>query len=72
MAATITAPTPVTGDTTFGPVTLSFADGVAVADEVSPGLHRYLESAGFTVDVPKPTRRRTPKKDGEEGETNGD
>ena len=71
MAVKITAPTPVTGDSTFGPVTLSFTDGVAEVESVSDGLGRYLETAGFTVETPKPARRRSKKAD-EDGETNAD
>lgn len=72
MAVKITAPTPVSGDSTFGPVTLSFTDGVAEADEVSPGLRRYLETVGFKVEGPKPARRRAPKKADEDGESHAD
>lgn len=71
MAAKITAPSPVNGDSVFGPVTLSFTDGVAEVDAVSDGLGRYLETAGFTVETPKPARRRSKKAD-EDGETNAD
>lgn len=71
MAVKITAPAPVTGDSTFGPVTLSFAEGVAEVESVSDGLRRYLETKGYTVETPKPTRRRSKKAD-EDGETNAD
>lgn len=72
MALKITAPSTVTGDSTFGPVTLSFEDGVAEADAVSDGLRNYLEKTGYTVEKPKPARRRTAKSVDEDGETNAD
>lgn len=71
MAIKITAPSKVTGDSTFGPVTLSFVEGVAEVDAVSDGLRRYLETTGYTVETPKPARRRSKKAD-EDGETNAD
>lgn len=71
MAVKITAPSTVNGDSAFGPVTLSFTDGVAEVDTVSDGLHRYLEKTGYTVEKPKPARRRSKKAD-EDGETNVD
>lgn len=73
MAFKITAPSPVTGDSTFGPVTLSFTDGAAEVESVSDGLRRYLEKTGYTVETPKPApRRRAPKKADEDGEPNAD
>lgn len=71
MATKITAPWPVTGDSMFGPVKLSFTDGVAEVESVSDGLRRYLESRNFKVETPKPARRRSKKAD-EDGETNAD
>lgn len=69
MAVKITAPSKVTGDTVYGPVTLSFTDGVAEVGSVSDGLRAYLESKGYKVEKPKPARRR---KADEDGATNAD
>lgn len=49
MAVKITAPAPVTGTQTYGPVTLSFEDGVAVADELPKMVRSYMERRGYTV-----------------------
>lgn len=49
MAVEITAPARISGAHTFGPVTLSFEDGVAVADELPKMLRSYMEQRGYTV-----------------------
>ena len=49
MAVEITAPASISGAHTFGPVTLSFEDGVAVVDELPPMVRAYMEGRGYTV-----------------------
>lgn len=39
-----------TGKATFGSTVLDFKDGTVDADDVPPGVLRYLRGAGFTVD----------------------
>ena len=57
MAVEITAPASISGAHTFGPVTLSFEDGVAVADELPKMLRSYMEQRGYTVKAKrKPAR----------------
>lgn len=49
MAVKITAPSPTTGEHSYGPVTLSFTDGVAVVDDLPPMVRAYMEGRGYTV-----------------------
>lgn len=58
MAVKITAPSAATGEHSFGPVTLSFADGVAVVDELPTMVRAYMEGRGYTVTT---QRKRKPK-----------
>lgn len=58
MAVKITAPSPTTDEHSFGPVTLSFTDGVAVVDELPPMVRAYMEGRGYTVTT---QRKRKPK-----------
>lgn len=57
MAVKITAPAAVTGAQKYGPVTLSFEDGVAVVDELPKMVRAYMERRGYTVK----TQRKTAK-----------
>ncbi|MDN6374412.1 MAG: hypothetical protein L0K12_16040 [Brevibacterium aurantiacum] len=54
----ITAPSPTTGEHSFGPVTLSFTDGVAEVAELPPMVRAYMEGRGYTVTT---QRKRKPK-----------
>lgn len=65
MAVEITAPASITGAHTFGPVTLSFEDGVAVAEELPKMLRSYMEQRGYTVK----TKRKAAKPKGGADET---
>lgn len=58
MAVKITAPSPTTGEHSFGPVTLSFTDGVAEVAELPPMVRAYMEGRGYTVTT---QRKRKPK-----------
>lgn len=63
--AKITAPAPVTTVTSYGPISLDFADGVAEVDELPDALKAYLLGAGYTVDGeqitdPAPTELEVP------------
>ena len=49
MAVKITAPSPTTAQHSYGPVTLSFTDGVAVVDDLPPMVRAYMEGRGYTV-----------------------
>lgn len=65
MAVEITAPARISGAHTFGPVTLSFEDGVAVADELPKMLRSYMEQRGYTVK----TKRKPARPKGSADET---
>lgn len=65
MAVEITAPASISGAHTFGPVALSFEDGVAVADELPKMLRSYMERRGYTVK----TKRKPAKPKGSASET---
>jgi hypothetical protein len=48
----IVSPQPVTGESRFGPLTLSFRRGVAYSEAMTEGLRDYLLGAGYSVEDP--------------------
>ena len=51
MSFKITSPIPGFSEpSVFGPLTLTFVDGVAEAEEIPAGMLAYLERTGYTVE----------------------
>lgn len=71
MAVKVTAPAPVTGTHTYGPVTLSFEDGVAVVDELPKMVRAYMTRRGYTVKNQRKTKPE-PETAHEQEEVSGD
>lgn len=70
MTAKVTAPSHTTGEHSFGPVTLSFADGVAETDELPPMVRAYMERRGYTITSPR--KRKTKEASDATGPENTD
>lgn len=71
MAVKVTAPAPVTGTHTYGPVTLSFEDGVAVVDALPRMVRAYMTRRGYTVKAQRKTKTE-PETAHEQEEVSGD
>ncbi len=54
----ITAPHPFSGSTMFGPVAVTFAEGVAQVDDLPGPVANYMRACGYEIADDKPKRRK--------------